>query len=164
MQGLNGEFYLNVEGIKGECQDEEFKETFQLATWHFSCSNPGSPLIGSGAGIGNSMPQDLYCTAPISAGSPKLWQACADGTPIKTIKLTCRKNGTKGKLKYLEITLSNCIVSSYQINASNSPELPAESFSFAYAKVEYNYTVQKPDGSPGGKMPGVYDFTKNSAK
>jgi type VI protein secretion system component Hcp len=93
-----------------------------------------------------------------------LWQACAEGTPIKTIKLTCRKNGTKGKLKYLEITLTGCIVSSYQINGANVDELPTESFSFAYAKVEYNYTVQKPDGSPGGKMPGVYDFTKNVAK
>jgi type VI secretion system secreted protein Hcp len=164
MQALQGDFYLNVDGIKGECQDEEFKENFQLSTWNFRCSNPGSPLIGSGAGIGKSVPQDLYCTGPINAGSTKLWQACAEGTPIKTVKLVCRKNGTKGKLKYLEIVLTSCIVSSYQINGSNADELPSESFSFAYAKCEYNYTVQKPDGNPGGKMPGVYDFSKNVAK
>lgn len=164
MQAFNAEYYLNVDGLKGECQDEEFKDHFQLATWNFRCSNPGSPTVGSGAGIGKSMPSDFYCTGPINSGSTKLWQACAEGTPVKTVKLVCRKNGTKGKLKYLEITLTSCIVSSYQINGVNADELPSETFSFAYAKCEYNYTVQKPDGNPGGKMPGVYDFAKNTPK
>lgn len=161
-QTFYAEYFLNVEGHKGECQAVDFKDTFQLLTWNFQCRNPGSPTVGSGTGIGKSIPSDISCTQPVNSGSPKLWQSCADGIPINKIKLTCRKGGTKGKLKYLEITFTHCIISSYHINAFNSNEdLPSETFSFSYAKVEYNYTVQQPDGKSGGTVPGVYDFMKN---
>jgi len=54
------------------------------------------------------------------------------------------------------------LVSSYQVGGSSSSDVvPMEQVSLNFAKLEMSYKEQKPDGSLGGEVKQVYDFSKN---
>jgi type VI protein secretion system component Hcp len=71
-----------------------------------------------------------------------------------------RADGDK-RVPYLKITLSDVIVSSVQI--SGGGEVPMESVTFNYGKIEWEYTKQNiKGGAAGGKSTGSWDLAKNA--
>jgi type VI secretion system secreted protein Hcp len=106
---------------------------------------------------------DFSFTMTVNKASPKLMVACATGDHINKAVLTCRKAG-KEQQEYLKITFSEVLVSSYQVGgAARSDVLPTDSVSFNFAKIEFEYHEQKPDGSLGGAIKNGYDLKQNKA-
>ena len=92
-----------------------------------------------------------------SKASPKLLLACANGEHIKKAVLTCRKAG-KEQQAFIEITMSDVLVSSYQTSGSSrGDEVPTDQVSLNFAKIEYEYKDQKSDGTLGGRTKAGYD-------
>jgi len=47
---------------------------------------------------------------------------------------------------YLKITLEDCLITSYQVSGqSGGDQLPTESISFNYAKIDFSYVGSDPD-------------------
>ncbi|HEY6401057.1 MAG TPA: type VI secretion system tube protein Hcp [Blastocatellia bacterium] len=158
------DIFLKLEGgIKGESLDSKHKEEIEVDSFSFGCSQSGSFAVGSGGGAGKVSYQDAHCVSRVSQAGPKLMLACATGEHISKATVTFRKAG-KEQQEYLVITLTDCLVSSYQLGGtSGDGVLPTESYSLNFAKCEVQYKPQQASGSLGGVVKAGYDLKQNKA-
>jgi type VI secretion system secreted protein Hcp len=155
------DYFLKIDGIDGESQDSKHKNEIDVAGWSWSESQSGTGAFGGGSGAGKVNMNDFNFTMTVNKSSPKLMLACATGDHIKKAVLTCRKAG-KEQQEYLKITFTEVLVSSYQVGgAAQSDQLPTDSVSLNFAKIEYEYHAQKPDGSLEGAIKNSYDLKAN---
>jgi type VI secretion system secreted protein Hcp len=142
--------------------DAKHKEEIQVESWSWSENNIGTGAAGGGHGGGKVSMSDFHFTMNMNKASPNLFIACAKGTHIPTGLLTCRKAGDK-PLEYLKIKMTDILISGYQTGASGgSGELPVESISLNFAKIEFEYVPQGKDGqASGAAVKSGYDLKKN---
>jgi type VI secretion system secreted protein Hcp len=156
------DFFLKIGDIKGESADHKHKDEIDLESFSWGETNAGSMTAGSGGGSGKVAPQDFHFVKKLDKSSPTLFMACATGKHYPDALLTARKAGEK-PLEYLKIKMSECLVSSYQVGGSEgSGVMPTEQVSLNFAKIEYVFTTQGPDGSAGPAITQTYDFRKNT--
>ena len=157
--------FLKIDGIPGESTDDKHKDWIEVLSYGSGLAQPTSAIASSSGGATAQRAdfQDFNITKPLDKASPKLALACADGMHIKQVTLElCRAGGDKAK--YMEYKLTNCVVSSHQDSGSThgADNLPTESVSFNYGKIEWTYTQQKrADGSGGGQVAAGWDLEKN---
>lgn len=154
------DFFLKIDGIPGESTDQKHKNEIDLTSWTWAEANSGSHGAGGGGGAGKVQMQDFSFTMNVNKASPKLFLACATGQHIKEATLVCRKAG-KDQQEYLKIKFSDLLVSSYQIGASGS-DVPAETISFNFGKIEKSYAPQKPDGTLDSPVVHNYSVVTNT--
>src|SRR5688572_24033851 len=140
------DIFLKLEGIKGESSDAKHKGEIDLLSYSFGASQAGTMAYGGGGGAGKVSFQDLSFTHRVDKSSPVLFLHCANGAHIKEATLTNRKAG-KEQQEYLVLKLSDILVSSVQHSDSAGGDLPVESVSLNYAKIEMVYKPQKQDGT-----------------
>src|SRR5690242_18535159 len=87
------DYFLKINGIEGESEDQKNKSELQLDGWSWSEHNSGSSPTGGGAGSGKVSMQDFQFSIKHGKASPKLMLACATGQHIPDAQLTCRKAG-----------------------------------------------------------------------
>jgi type VI secretion system secreted protein Hcp len=88
-----------------------------------------------------------------------LFESSATGNHIKKADITFRKAGKKeGQLEYFKITLTDLLVSSFQLSDSAGADLPTEQVSLNFSKIEFDYKEQKQDGTLGGSVKAGYDI------
>ncbi len=155
-----GDCFLKIDGIEGESQDAQHKGEIEVQSWSFSESQSISSNPGGGAGAGKVNLQPFQFTLATSKASPKLFLAGASGQHLKTATLTCRRSGQKG-LEFLKITLSDVLVASFATSGAASDQLPIDNLSISYAKIVYEFTPQKADGSPDAIVKLGWDVVKN---
>ena len=157
------DYFLKIDGIDGESQDSKHKADIDVESWSWGESQSGSHSGGGGGGAGKVSMQDFHFVMKVNKSSPKLLLACANGEHIKKATLVCRKAG-KEQQEFLKITLSDLLVSSYQTGGSGHGDvLPTDQISLNFAKIEYEYKEQKPDGTLGGAVKAGYDLKANKA-
>ena len=157
------DYFLLIEGIKGESSDTKHKETIEIESFSWGVSNPGSAThgAGGGGGAGKVSFQDFHFTTRVSRASPKLFLACASGEHIKEAKLFCRKAGGDQQ-DFYTVTMSDLLVSSFQQGGeSSSDALPLEEISINYSKIQLEYRPQRADGSTDAPVRGGWDLGKN---
>ncbi len=155
------DFFLKIDGIKGESKDHKHKDEIDLQSWSWGESQVGTHSGGGGGGAGKVSMQDFHFIMTTNIASPKLMLACATGEHIKSAKLTCRKAG-KEQQEFMMITLSDLLVSSYQTGGhEGGSALPTDQISLNYSKIEFEYKEQKPDGSLGAPTKVGYDLKLN---
>jgi type VI secretion system secreted protein Hcp len=155
------DYLLKLDGIKGESTDSKHKDEIEIESFSWGMTQPGSFASGGGGGAGKVNFQDFHFTSRVSNASPNLMLACASGQHIKVATLTVRKAG-KDQQEYYIIKLSDNLVSSYQSGGSEgSNALPVDQFSINFAKIEFEYKSQKPDGTLGPAVKGGWDLKAN---
>ena len=154
------DYFLKLDGIPGESRDAKHKDEIDVLAFSWGVSQSGSSGPGGGGGAGKAVFEDLLVVARASKASPKLMLACASGQHIKTAVLTCRKAG-KAPLEFLKITLSDAIISSYEIDGSDE-ELPLDQVALSFAKVEMAYTPQDPTGKAQPPVKAAWDLKKSA--
>jgi type VI secretion system secreted protein Hcp len=157
------DYFLKIEGIEGESNDSKHKGEIDLQSWSWGESQSGTHAQGGGGGAGKVAMQDFHFVMSVNKASPKLALACATGEHIKKAVLIARKAG-KEQQEFLKITMSDLLVSSFQTGGSGHGDiLPTEQISLNFAKIEWEYKEQKPDGSLGGPVKAGYDLKANKA-
>lgn len=158
--------FLELDGIKGESTRKGYETHMPIFSFSWGTSNPATVGVIGGQGGGKCSISDLNVMKKADAASPLLFQACAQGTHIKKGKLTLLKAGGQGaSVDFVVYTLSDCYLSSVQYSGSEGgDDTPTESISISFAKMEYTFTPQKPDGSKGTPVVGSWDQTKVSDK
>lgn len=154
------DMFLKLEGIEGEAQDKTHAKELDILAWSWGLSQSGSYASGGGGGAGKVNVQDISFTKWIDASSPHLFLRCCNGEPIKTATLVCRKAG-KEQQEYLKLTFTDCIVSSLSTGGSGGEDRLTENMSLNFAKVKFEYTPQKEDGSLGSVIPNGWDLKQN---
>ncbi|HXF42772.1 MAG TPA: type VI secretion system tube protein Hcp [Pyrinomonadaceae bacterium] len=157
------DYFLKIDGIEGESQDEKMKGCIDLQSWSWGESNSGSFAHGGGGGAGKVAMQDFHFTMQINKASPKLSLYCATGKHIPYAELTCRKAGDKPAV-YLKIKLSDVLISSYQTGGSaNADILPYDQVSINFAKIEGEYFIQDNKGATSSAGKWGYDLKANKS-
>jgi type VI secretion system secreted protein Hcp len=114
---------------------------------------------GGGGGAGKANFSDFNFTHTVDAASPNLALYCASGKHIPSVVVTNRKAGDK-PLEYLVFKLSDVLITGVQL--SGASEVPLESVSMNYTKVEYKYFKQDAKGAAdGGPVPFGWDIKAN---
>ena len=121
--------YLEIEGIKGESQDDKHRDWIEISSFSWGTSHAAN--IGSatsGAGAGKVALQDLHFTKTVDKASPVLMLACANGKHFPTVTIEMRKAGGGPYITYI---LSDVVISSVQ--ASSGGDNPTESVTLNFA-------------------------------
>jgi type VI secretion system secreted protein Hcp len=152
--------FAKIGDIKGESTDDKHKEEIEVLSFSWGVANPASPTPGGG-GAGKATFQDLSLVHKIDKASPLLLKACATGMHLKDAIITHRKAG-KTPLEYLIIKLEDIIITGVtHAGASGQPETGPETVSLAFAKIDFSYRPQKPDGSLDALVSFKYDIKNN---
>ena len=157
------DYFLKIDGIAGESQDSKHKGEIDLESFSWGATQSGAHAAGGGGGAGKVSFQDFHFVMKINKASPKLMLACANGEHIKKAVLVCRKAG-KEQQEFMTVTMSDLLVSSFQTGGSGHADiLPTDQISLNFAKIEFEYKEQKPDGTLGGAVKAGYDLKANKA-
>lgn len=155
------DYFLEVEGIKGESQDDKHKDWIDLESWSWGETQTGSHAGGGGGGSGKVNMQDFHFVMKQNKASPVLLLACATGKHIPKAKMVCRKAGEKQQ-DFLTFKFEDLLISSYQTGgSSHGSELPMDQISFNFAKIEMEYKIQNKDGTLGSGVEAKYDLKAN---
>jgi type VI secretion system secreted protein Hcp len=156
------DYFLKIDGIDGESTDEQHRGEIEIQSFSWGMSNSGTFSGGTGGGAGKVSMQDFHFTRRLDKASPLLMLACATGQHIPSAVLVCRKSGGDGKpVEYYTITLSDLIVSGVSTGGSSDDEMPTESFSLNFAKIEWKYVPASPDGVAGDPVRAGFDLRLN---
>ena len=156
------DYFLDIEGIKGESQDDKHKDEIHISSFSFGVTNTGTGGSNLGSGGGRSNVQDMHFTKLVDASSPNLFQACATGKHFPSATVTVRRAGENPQ-EYLVYKLTEVFVSSFSTSGHDGGGIAQESVSLNFSKVELSYTPQNADGTPGAKNTKTYDVKANKA-
>jgi type VI secretion system secreted protein Hcp len=141
------DYLLELDGIKGESQDDTHRDSIEVYSFSWGVENPGTSAAGGGGGgAGKVSFSDLHFTTSVSIASPQLLTACATGKPIPKAVLFMRKSGTSEV--YLQLTLENVLVSSYSTGGTRTAstqagtegdDLPMETVSLNFSKATISF-------------------------
>ena len=155
------DYFLKIENIDGESEDADHKGWIDVLSWSWGETQTGSMAYGGGGGAGKVSMQDFHFTMRVCKGSPKLLEACASGEHFAKADLVARKAG-KTQVKFLKIKFSDLLVSSFQTGGTGSGDpVPIDQISLNYAKIEYEYKAQKPDGTLDGAISAGWNLKEN---
>ena len=155
------DFYLNIEGIKGESEAVGFENQMQIKSWSLGASNAGSASLGTGLGSGKVSLQDMHFTIENGKATVQLFLACCKGNHIPKAVLSCRKTGGDGTpYTYYKVTFNDLVISSFQTGGHEGGGLPIEQCSFNFTKITHEYFQQKADGSVSLTNTVSYDTKK----
>jgi type VI secretion system secreted protein Hcp len=178
------DYFLKIDGIEGESTDDRHKGEIEIESFSWGATQTGAAAHGGGGGAGKVSMQDFHFTTRVSKASPTLFLSCATGQHMKTAILTARKAGGEQQ-EFLKYTLSDVLITSYKQQGSPGEEpsqpppvgdttgqvaaaavssggdLPVDSFSLDFAKIEFQVTTQRADGSAGDAVTASWDRKLN---
>jgi type VI secretion system secreted protein Hcp len=150
------DYFLKIDGIQGESMDDKHKDEIDILSFSWGATQSGTFAAGGGGGAGKVSMQDFQFTMVYNKASPALMLACAQGDHIKNAILTCRKAG-KEQQEFLKITMSDCLVSSFQIGEAGGV-VPTDQVSLNFAKIEHEYKEQDATGKLMGSIKKSFDL------
>jgi type VI secretion system secreted protein Hcp len=155
------DYFLKLEGIKGESKDSKHKDEIDLMSFSWGATQSGTASFGGGGGAGKVQFQDFHFVMRMSKASPLLLQSVATGKHIKEASLVARKAGGTQQ-EYLKIKFTDVLISSYQSGGSQGgDDIPVEQVSLNFAKINVEYADQKEDGSLNPATVASYDLKQN---
>lgn len=149
--------YLIIDGIQGPSTSRQ--NAIDVLSFSSGCSQTavyGVGASGKEAKAGRADFSNLSIMKVLDKTSPFLFDACVQGTILKTVQLLYDKPVQGKQQDYFKITLGDAMVTSCQ--HSGSSENPAESISFAYQSIEFAYAAENDDGTLGSFVPKGYSL------
>ena len=157
------EMFVEVDGVKGQTGDREFPDAIRALEWSWGMNQVALPyatdIVRNKASVNF---QELTFTHYLDVATPSLMRLCANGKPIPEVSLTLRAAGRDGPVNFVEITLSGVMVSN--ITTSATPSDVTEQVSLRFAKVEFKYILQRPDGTKAGPVPFQWNLATNTER
>lgn len=151
------DYFLKLDGVKGESKKDGHKDEIDVLSWNWGESQTGTSAEGGGGGAGKVSMNDFTFSMRTSKASSKLLLFCANGKHIPSGLLTCRKAGEKQQ-EYLKIKFSDLLVSSFHTGGHEGQEIPVDSISLNFSKIEYEYKEQDAKGNLGGAIKAHWDL------
>lgn len=155
--------YLQIDGIKGESQDDRHKDWIECTSVNWGVSQPRSATASTGGGhtAERCEHQEIALTKLADLASPILLQTCSAGKTIPKAKLEfMRADGQGERIKYFEIELENVLIGGVQPSVAEG-SIIHEAVGLKFSKIKWKYTQQKVTGGAGGNTSGGWDLASN---
>lgn len=148
---------LQIDGIKGESQDDKHKDWIEVTGVHWGVFQPRSATSSTGGGHTAERAEldDISFTKLADFSSPILAQTCAMGKTIPKAKLEFfRADGDGTRVKYFDIELENVLICMVKPHLGGDESFLSEIVNLKYSKIKWKYTQQKIGGGTGGNTAG----------
>jgi type VI secretion system secreted protein Hcp len=152
------DYFLKLDGIKGESQDSKHKDEIDVTSWSWGLSNTGSAVIGGGGGAGKPVFQDFSWSQGLDASIPPIFLGVATGKHFKTAQLDVVRPGKDAGV-FFEMNFEDVLFTKLQLSGAGSGQTALGALD--YGKVTLRYRSQKPDGSYGSWIEGSFDVKAN---
>jgi len=155
--------YLQIDGIKGESQDDKHKDWIECTTVNWGVSQPRSATASTGGGhtAERCEHQEIALTKLADLASPILLQTCSAGKTIPKARLEfMRADGQGERIKYFEIELENVLIGGIKPSVAEG-SIIQEAVGLKFSKIKWKYTQQKVTGGAGGNTSGGWDLAAN---
>ncbi|MEM9371625.1 MAG: type VI secretion system tube protein Hcp [Pseudomonadota bacterium] len=149
--------YLKMPDIDGESRRADHEGEIDIVDIQWGMAQASSMQIGSGRTSSRASVEPFAMSKVYDASSPYLALACMQGKAFDEVEISFRKDSGDAHLDYLKITLTNVVISSY--NMSSGGEEIMDNFSLSFEKVAVLYTVQADDHSSGDEHEIEYDVS-----
>jgi type VI secretion system secreted protein Hcp len=156
------DIHLKLDGIKGESTDARHRDEIVVEGWTWGIAHTAPPAgSGGGGAAGRPVFSDLSFTHRVDRASPLLWKACAGGSVIRDAVLSVARNAGSSP-DYLLIKLREVRVTAAALaDSAADGQAPTETVSLAFARVDYEYRAQRPNGSLDAPVSFGYDLKRN---
>lgn len=152
------DYFLKLDGIQGESQDDKHKNEIQVLSWSWGASNVSSVSGTGGSGAGKVDMSDVSMMLNFDKSTPKFFKSICAGSHISTGTLSAIKAGTDGK-PYLKVDFKEIFVTGLQMSAAG--EVPAVSLSFSYDEIKIDYSAQDEKGNVASTGPVTFNTKAN---
>jgi len=132
------DYYLKIEGIKGESQDDQHKDEIDVESFSWGLSQTTVRSGAGGAAAGRAQFQDFHFTMRVNKASPTLFVDCASGQHIKQAVFVGESTSIDkgGGSQFFKYTFSDVLVSSYRDGGGADGGTDTGALRFASVKVE----------------------------
>lgn len=155
------DIHLKLDGIKGESTSARHKDEIDVESWTWGVAKTAPAPGGGGGAAGRATFADLTFAHRVDRASPELWKACATGKHVKDATLSVARAGAAAQ-DYVTVKMTDVIVTAAALADTAADALPPlETVSLRFAKVDYEYRPQKPDGSLGAAVAFKFDIAQN---
>ncbi len=142
-----------ISGHEGECD---------ILSWSWGATQSGTMHLGGGGGSGKVQVQDAQITKFVDKATPNIWKDCCSGRHIPEIVLTMRKAG-EDALDYMVITMTDCLIASVSIGASEGEDQCIDTFGLNFSKFNMVYSPQSQTGGGEGTIEAAWNIKTNTA-
>lgn len=154
--------YLKIPDIAGESKRAEHEDEIDVFGVKWSIEQKSSAAVGSGRTRGRATVHDFEVFKWYDAASPYLALSCMQGKSFDEIVFMARKDSGDVHLDYLTVTLTNCVVTGYDMahdsNEEDDIQMIRENVKFSCEKIAVKYIVQADDHSAGDEHEIEYDI------
>jgi type VI secretion system secreted protein Hcp len=166
---MASDFYLKIDGVKGETTAKEMKEFMEILSFSFGASNPSTVgSHGGGSAAGKVSISSFNVMKRTDAASPTLFQMCCSGDHAKTAEMHIKKSSGKDgeQATFIKYLFEQVYIDSVQWSgASGGDPYPTEALSFSFGKVTVSYYPQDDKGKIATKSEdAAWNLVTNSAK
>lgn len=142
--------------VPGEATAKGFEGAIEILSFSFGASNSINP-IGGGSGSGKASMSDFSVMKKTDIASAKFFNHCCKGKHFDKATVSFRKAGGE-QVVYLTYVFEKVFVTSIQWSGSSGgDDVPTESASFTFKKVEITYNSQTDAGEAAGPQVASYD-------
>lgn len=157
-----GEVLLNMgPTIVGESKSDVATNGFsiEIESWSWGMSRAVTNTSGKRQ-LSPVNTREISFTKLLDGSTPSLMNALTKGSSIPEVKLLLRRTGPLRQENFLQITLKNALVSSYDlVHSSAGSSIPAENFTLNFTEVILDYTPYSAMGNPGPKKSFSFNLT-----
>jgi type VI secretion system secreted protein Hcp len=150
------DYFLKVDGIKGESTAPEHEDEIELVSFSWGVSRE---ITAGSASNPKAEFEDLSVIKLQDKSSTKLFLASSSGKVIDKVVLTGIRTDLAGQ-QFMKIELEKVVISSF-IESSATGELPNENVKLNFEKIELIYRPTNPDGSLGTPFRAGWDVVQN---
>lgn len=155
------DMYIKIGDIKGESQDKDHKDWIDILSVSQSVSRPTDQSAGGGGRKSVAERSDYIVTKYIDKATPKLAEACCQGTYFPEVNIELTRSGGN-KQPYMVYTLKNVVVSSYSVSgAADDDTPPTEEIALNYETIEWKYIEMDAAGRTKEEHISFWDFVLN---
>jgi len=155
--------YLQIDGIKGESQDDKYKDWIELTSAEWGVIQPRSATASTAGGhtAERCELRSISVTKLADLSSPILMQTCAAGKTLPKARLEFMRADGDGKpINYYTVEIENVMISSITPE-SGEGGVVRESVQLAYSKMKWKYTKQGIRGGTEGNSSGGWCCATN---
>jgi type VI secretion system secreted protein Hcp len=163
---MASDYFLQLDGIIGECTEGDHVEWTRLLDWNHSFEQAATSdwREATGPTKGKVDHGDFTFTKYLDTATDQVLKKLWLGGIIPTATFhACRADGDGNPVVYLMIEMTEVIVSNYSINGTEGGEIPKEDIQLSYGKLTYTYTPQdKVTGQAGAPRPVSHDLKNDT--
>jgi type VI secretion system secreted protein Hcp len=162
LSAVSGTITMKIDTLKGTSDTSHAKEEHPLISVAFAGFREVAPVSGSSQDRSSSAPTitEIAVLKTVDTASPKIFEEMAKGSNFQDVEISFWTASEKPE-KYLSFELENVIITSYVFSGSTGDDVPVESFTLNFEKIQYTYTEIHSDGSKGSSVTGGWDNVKN---